>query len=242
MDSNAKKVSAIILAGGSGTRISSHSGSDIPKQYLEIDGKPILSYSIDTFLSLPFVGEIIVVLAREWMEFCESNIIGPIPRTSPVNIRLVEGGSNRQMSSLNGVKNANLPYIMIHDGARPFVRAEDIERLYDTLHSSGSAILGVPITDTIKEVSIIDDHTQIERTIPRDTLLGAVTPQAFEREVLLMAHEFAIKSGFSGTDDASLLENMGERVTIIQGDSANIKITTHEDLVYADFLVRRTLR
>lgn len=232
------KVSAIILAGGSGTRLANHTKSDTPKQYLEIGGKPVLSYSVDVFLDLPFVDEIIVVTANEWMEYCKVNVIDPLMRQNHANIKLVEGGSNRQESSFCGVKNATLPYIMIHDGARPFVRVCDIEKLYDTLCLGSSAILGVPVTDTIKSLIKVNETAYVDCTIPRDTLMSAATPQAFRRDLLLAAHELAAGSNFIGTDDASLLEYMGESVVIIQGSSMNIKITTHEDWVYADFLVR----
>jgi len=225
------KVTAITLAGGVGSRLA----SDAPKQYLKISGKYILSRSIEALLGLTFVGEVMVVVSGEWMEYCRENITKPLEADYGVKIKLIEGGKNRQESSLNGVKAATQPFVMIHDGARPFVKRADIERLYEAMKISGAAILGVPITDTIKEVA----DGQIARTIPRDSLLGAVTPQAFSRELLLSAHEFALKSGFLGTDDASLLEHMNERVEILASSRENIKITTQEDLVYAEFLVGR---
>jgi len=225
------KISAIILAGGVGSRVA----SDTPKQYLKIGGKYILSRSIEAFLDLTFVSEVIVVASGEWMEHCRENVILPLEANYGVKIKLIEGGKDRQASSYNGVKTANESLVMIHDGARPFVSREDMEKLYESVIISGAAILGVPITDTIKEVA----DGQITRTIPRTMLMGAVTPQAFSRDRLLLAHEFALKSGFAGTDDASLLEHMNERVEILASSRKNIKITTQEDLVYADFLAGR---
>jgi len=238
MDSNnSADVSAVILAGGKGTRIASNSSSDIPKQYLEIGGKPVLSYSVDTFSSLPFISEIIVVASREWLNYCNTHVVEPNAGRE-VNIKLVEGGIDRQESSLNGVKAASAPYVMVHDGARPFVSPDDIRLLYARLLSAGAAILAIPIINTIKEVAETLEGTKIVRTVPRDTLLGAVTPQAFQRDLLIEAHRLAQESNFSGTDDASLLEHMGSDVEVVTGSPANIKITTNEDLVYADFLVR----
>lgn len=212
--------------------------SDVPKQYLEIGAKPVLSYSINTLASLPFIGEIIVVAASEWLEHCKTNIIDPFVSQSAVNIKLVNGGETRQESSRNGVIASTLPYVMIHDGARPFVSAEEIERLYSCMIAEGAAILATPITDTVKELSETRP-ARIKRTVERSFLWAAATPQAFERETLLNAYDMALKLSFSGTDDASLLEHAGASVTIVEGSRKNIKITTIDDLIYADFLVRR---
>ena len=224
------KVSAVILAGGSGTRLS----ADRPKQYLNIGDRPVLAYSLDIFDRLSFVSEIIVVASEDRIDYCKTNIIAPA--RCKKDIKLTEGGTTRQESSLKGVMAASAPYIMIHDGARPFASAPDIERLYaKMLKSKGGAVLAVPVTDTIKEA---EANMQIVRTVERDALWAALTPQAFSRERLIYAHNAALKSGFSGTDDASLLEYIGEKVSIVEGSPSNIKITTNEDLLYADFLVR----
>jgi len=235
MDSNySGGVSAIILAGGSGTRAANHNSSTTPKQYLEIGGKPVLSYSVEVFLRLSFVDEIIIVAASEWLDYCKKHVVKPNNK-----IKFAEGGKTRQESSLNGVKAANSPYVMIHDGARPFVMPDDIERLYSSVISNNAAILAIPVTDTVKEVEKVDGAFQVTRTICRNSLMAAVTPQAFKRDLLLKAHEKALYSGFSCTDDSSLLEYMGESVTIVMGSSENIKITTREDLIYADYIVGR---
>lgn len=226
-------VSAIMLAGGSGSRIAAHHSSDTPKQYLEIGGKSVLSHSVDTFLQLPFVDEIIIVTAREWLDYCKTRAI-----ESHAKIKFAEGGKTRQESSFNGVIAATCPYVMVHDGARPFVSGDDIERLYGRMITEGAAILAVPVTDTVKEVDEMAGSARIKRTLERNTLMAAVTPQAFRRDLLLKAHEAAQKAGFSGTDDASLLEHMGESVAVVEGSSGNIKITTKEDLDYAEFVVR----
>jgi len=234
MDINTN-ITAIILAGGVGSRLTAGGLSDVPKQYLKIGGEYILSRSIEAFLGLSFVGEVIVVVSGGWMEYCRENIVRPLETEYSIEIKLIEGGKDRQESSLNGVRAATMPFVMIHDGARPFVSREDIGRLYEAVVASGAATLGVPITDTIKEV----EDGQIARTVPRDSLMGAVTPQAFSRKKLLLAHEFALKSGFVGTDDTSLLEYINERVMMLASSRKNIKITTQEDLVYAEFLAGR---
>ncbi|MCL2566259.1 MAG: 2-C-methyl-D-erythritol 4-phosphate cytidylyltransferase [Defluviitaleaceae bacterium] len=226
MDSS---VSAVILAGGSGTRLS----ANIPKQYLNIGDKPVLAYSLDVFNTLSFVGEIIVVAAEDMLDYCRNNIIELFCSKKPV--KLVKGGAFRQESSFKGVIAASSPYVMVHDGARPFAAADDITRLYKTMLVNNSAILAAPVTDTIKETT---QDAQIMRTIERDNLWAAATPQAFLRETLIKAHKMALDTNFVGTDDASLLEFIGEKVTIVECSSRNIKITTSEDLVFADFLVR----
>jgi len=229
MDSE-PKVSAVILAGGSGLRLS----SDIPKQYLEIGREPVLTYSIKLFDRLPFVNEIVIVAAKEWLNYVEVNIIASYSYEKP--IRLVAGGEHRQESSFNGVLAANEPYVMIHDGARPFAGSVDIEQLYLSVVEFKAAVLAVPVTDTIKEAAC---DMQIIKTTPRDRLWAAQTPQAFCREILIKAHRKALSCNFLGTDEASLLEFLGEKVMIVEGSRQNIKITTQEDLVFADFLLRR---
>ena len=224
-------VSAVILAGGSGSRLN----SDKPKQYLEIGGRAVLSYCIETFHKLPFVSEIVIVAAKEWLSYVKTNITDPY--TYEKDILLAEGGSVRQQSSLCGVLAAKEPYVMIHDGARPFVSAADIERLYLSVLANKAAILAVPVTDTIKEAG---PRLRIKRTLCRDMLWAARTPQAFCRKTLLEAQHKAKTAGFEGTDDAQVMEFAGVNAAIVEGGQGNIKITTNEDLLYADFILERT--
>jgi len=224
------KISAVILAGGSGTRMT----GDIPKQYLEIGGKPILNYSVDAFESAGCIDEIILVVPPGKVEYCRQNIVerGNYDKIS----KIVEGGATRQESSLKGVLAADSAsdFVMIHDGARPFIQRDEIEKMAEKLAVSHAVIMAVPVKDTIKKISPAET---IEETLERKSLWAALTPQAFKRELIIEAHKYANEIGFQGTDDASLVEIMGKKVNILKGSYLNIKITTKEDMVFAEAIL-----
>lgn len=223
-------VSAIILAGGSGIRLA----SELPKQFLDLGGKPILARSIAVFDKLSFIGEIVVVVSEAWLDYSKANIIESYEWNKPVT--LVKGGKERSESSYFGVLAASCPYVMIHDGARPFVSADDIEKLYKLMLKEDNAILACPVTDTIKKAGL---DLKISHTFDRANLFAAMTPQAFLKKDILNAHIHAKSHDFIGTDDAGTLEFFGLRATIVEGSPANIKITTEKDLLLAEFLLGR---
>ena len=225
-----KRISAIILAGGSGRRMA----DSTPKQYLEICGKPILNYSIDAFESAESISEIILVVPHGQVEYCRQMIVEPWNYSKVT--RIIEGGTTRQESSLKGilVTSQGSSFVMIHDGARPFVQSQEIENMVKEMTGKSAVIIAVQVKDTIKRVS---ENAVIEETLERSNLWAAMTPQAFKRDLIIKAHEKAVESGHQATDDASLVEIMGEKVHIMEGNYMNMKITTKEDLVIGEAIL-----
>lgn len=219
-------VFAIIVAAGSGKRMK----RSLAKQYIDIDGTPILSKTLAAFDSHPEVGEICLVIPAADMDFCRERILGPGGFTS--RIHLVAGGERRQDSVVNGLSaiSARQGIVLIHDGVRPFVTHELISACISGAAQTGACIAAIPASDTIKQGS---QNGRITATLSRDALWLAQTPQAFDLELLRKANAYAEKLGFSGTDDASLVEHLGHPVAIVSGSSFNIKITTPDDLLLA---------
>lgn len=222
---------AIIAAAGKGVRMN----SGARKQYLELDGIPILSITLKAFDKSPLIDEIILVIPSDDIEFCMEKVINPAGMQK--KITPVAGGLKRQDSVYNGllaVKEKNST-VVIHDGARPFISASNIEECVRESLLHKACILGLPASDTLK---ISDDSGFIEKTFERDSVWLAQTPQAFEYGLIKKAHDRARKDGFEGTDDASLVERMGVKVRIIRGSANNIKITTPEDLDLAKSMLQ----
>lgn len=220
-------VIVLIPAAGAGRRM----GSSVHKQYLALRGRPILTHTIAIFDSHPGIDHIYIIAPEDQMEFCRNNCIEPYNFSKVRDI--VCGGEQRQDSVRNGIlscggKDGDI--VLIHDGVRPLYPMAHLNTLLDEVNNSGACVVGVPVKDTIKQVvdSIILD------TPPRATLWAAQTPQAFRFELIKTTHIAAQQQGFVGTDDASLLEWQGKKVTMIAGDYRNIKITTPEDLILAE--------
>ncbi len=221
------KVSAIIVAGGKGLRM----GSDKKKQYLEIGKYPILSYTLLKFNKCKSIERIFLVIPKEDFEYCLNDIISRIKLSK--KIKIVKGGETRQESVYNGLSaiKDECDYVVVHDGVRPFVRSKDVEDCILAATQHRSAILAVPLESTLKEID--PDQNNIIKTIGRKNLYAAQTPQVFEYKLLKEAHDVAIEKQFKGTDDASLVENIGGDIKVIAGRSTNIKITTNADLILA---------
>jgi len=219
-------VSAIIVASGKGIRMK----GTMRKQYLDLSGRPVLAHSIMTFDSCSLVDEIVLVIPKEDIEYCQEKIISLLNLKNQIN--LIHGGAERQDSVFNGLQaiNKNTEIVVIHDGVRPFIQLEELKECILGSKKFGACILGVPSSETIKRV---DKSDIIETTLPRENIWLAQTPQAFQFDLILKAHEFARRDGYIGTDDASLVERMGEDVKIINGGRFNIKITNKEDLAIA---------
>lgn len=223
-------VSAIIVAGGKGLRM----GEDIKKQYLPLSGMPILSRSILPFETSPLINKIYLSIPRSDFEYCQQNVLDPFGFKT--DIELVEGGEERQESVYNGLlKASGSMIVLIHDGVRPFVTAAQIETCISEAKESGATILAIPAFDTLKTVS---SKNEITKTMDRSTIWMAQTPQAFDYNLILECHEYALKKKYLGTDDASLAEFKGEKVTVIPGSRHNIKITTKEDYALAKALLK----
>ncbi len=224
-------VYAIIVAAGKGTRMN----SSIPKQFFEINGRPMLCSTLKAFDSCALVDSIILVVPSDDFQFCIDRVINPLDMS--IEVKLVKGGAERQESVYNGllaVDEINST-VVIHDGVRPFISSDLIGQCVREAILHKACVLGLPVSDTLK---LSDDNKYILETIPRDSVWLAQTPQAFDYTLIKKAHDIAKKVGFTGTDDAMLVERIGERVKIIKGSKNNIKITTKEDLIFARVIVQ----
>lgn len=240
MDNHAK-TAAIILAAGKGTRMQSRT----LKQYLALENKPVLFYSLDTFSKLDIIDEIVLVVSKGESEYCKAEIVDKY-KIKKVRV-ITEGGAERYLSVQNGLKQVSedVEYVMVHDSARPLITADTINRAYRALVDKGACVVGVPVKDTIKQT---DDNARVAKTLPRNTLWTAQTPQCFKKEVLTRAYnnmyesmEAAEKSGKTLviTDDAMIVEEYGGvNVWMVKGEYTNIKITTPEDIELAKLYMK----
>ncbi len=219
------KVSAIVVAGGRGERL----GGSIPKQLRQLHGKTLLERSIIPFDILEDVHEIIVVLPHD-LVVSQPDCLNQI-RT---DVRVVEGGGRRQDSVALGFDavSPDSDFILVHDAARPFCTTELVKRSLEAAIDCGAAIPAVGVQDSLKLGVLDSDFEIVERTISRERVFCAQTPQAFSKSVLFEAIEIG-RSGVSCTDEAALAEKAGHQVRLVKGDPRNMKITTEADLLLA---------
>lgn len=219
-------ICAVIVAGGSGMRMK----APVKKQYLILDGVPIVSHTLMAFDRYPDLDRIVLVVPEEDLEFCRANIVAPLSLDH--DVQLVAGGRRRQESVLNGlaVLGVSDGTVLIHDGVRPFVRPFLISACLAGVKATGACIPAILATDTLKQV---DEKGVIIRTLDRQQIRLAQTPQTFSIGLIRCAHQLAVQRGFAATDDASAAEFSGVRVTVVPGDRDNIKITTPQDLTIA---------
>jgi 2-C-methyl-D-erythritol 4-phosphate cytidylyltransferase len=220
------KVYAIIVAAGKGIRLK----DAVRKQYVTLDGIPILGRTLNIFDSCQRVNQIIVVVPKEDLDFCRNEIL--MAAKLQTDVILVAGGAERQDSVFNGLKaiESDDGIVLIHDGVRPFVSPAHLVACITGAAELGACILGIAAFDTVKKVNSKNEITQ---TLKRETLWLAQTPQAFNVKLIKKAHEAAKQEGFIGTDDAALVERLGQVVKIMPGSRSNIKITNREDLKLA---------
>lgn len=226
------RVTALIPAAGMGKRM----GKAVAKQFLPLGDKPLLAHTLLVFQRAPEIDEIIPILSREDMEACLRDVIEKYHITKVKT--LVVGGKERQDSVANGLKKIekDASIVLVHDGVRPFVTPEMIRESVDRARNGECVAVGVPIKDTIKEV---DEQKIVCRTLERNRLWAIQTPQAFPLKVLKHAYEESYKHKVCGTDDATLVEQSGGKVRVIMGSYDNIKITTPEDLILAEEILKR---
>jgi 2-C-methyl-D-erythritol 4-phosphate cytidylyltransferase len=222
-------VYALIVAGGKGTRLK----SPHPKQYLVLAGVPILTRTLQAIGACDRIDRIILVVPAADIAFCRKAIIPPASLKKGVHV--VAGGSRRQDSVYNGlaVIEGDDSIVAIHDGVRPLVSSETIAACVDAARVHGACISGVPAWETLKQVSA---SGIVESTLPRERVWLAQTPQVFRTGIIRAAHEQARQAGYRGTDDACLVERLGQEVRIVLGQRRNIKITTSEDIAIAEAL------
>ncbi|MDE3164944.1 MAG: 2-C-methyl-D-erythritol 4-phosphate cytidylyltransferase [Acidobacteriota bacterium] len=225
------KVAVILPAAGLGTRMgkSSAEAGTSRKQFMLLEGSPILIHTVRKFLACPRVTEIVVAVRaedREWV----AEMLGR--EFSGGRVRVVEGGDSRQHSVENALRTLDSGYelVAVHDAVRPFIDLETIDKALDEAALTGAAIVGVPAVDTVKQVSRGTEHVRIRATLPREKLVMAQTPQVFRYEVLQRAFDEARKDGFIGTDESSMVERLDVEVSVVPGSDRNIKITKPTDM------------
>lgn len=222
-------VTAVIVAAGESRRM----GGDMPKQFMELCGAPVLAHTLTVFQRCKDIDAIIVVTAKRDIDKVRS-ICGKYEISKLVDV--AEGGTTRQRSVSNGVGAAppRSTHYAIHDGARPLVTCEVIERAVSLACEKGAAAAAVKVNDTLKSA---DTEKRINATVDRSSLYAVQTPQVFEREVYLKALDSAFRDGVDMTDDCQLLERVGEDVYMSEGSVTNIKLTTPEDFILAGAVI-----
>jgi 2-C-methyl-D-erythritol 4-phosphate cytidylyltransferase len=215
---------AIIPAAGMGVRM----GGETPKQFLALEGVPIFIHTLRKFVVADSIDDIFLGLRFEEMERAQKEIDREHFRKP---VRLVAGGDSRQDTVARVLQEVSptTELVVVHDAVRPFISLDMIQRVIEAARRSGAAILGVPSVDTIKQV----ERQMILGSIPRERIVLAQTPQAFQYRTLREAFDRAQADGFNGTDESSLVERLGKTVTVLMGSDRNIKITKPSDLPLA---------
>ena len=227
------RIAAILPAAGLGTRM----GAETPKQFLELEGTPIVIHSVRRIASCPLVTDIIVATRADVVEWLEDRLRGERFMQS---VRVVRGGDSRQDSvalALNEVP-GDTEIVLVHDAVRPFVTREQIARVIEEARRCQAAILGIPAMDTVKEVkraSLPEDVALVSATIPRERIVLAQTPQGFTYPLLRDAFRKAQQDGITASDESTLVERFGHDVFIILGSETNVKITRPADMDLARF-------
>ncbi len=226
-----KNVTVIIVAAGKGRRMD----SDIPKQYLVIDGKVILDKTIEKFEKNSIVDNIILVVNNEDMELVKKKLSYDRPRIS----KIVVGGAERINSVYNGIlsmedemKNG---IVLIHDGVRPFVSQKLINSCIEAAYNNGACVPVIDLVDTVKQVT---KDSYVKKTIDRSKYKSVQTPQAFDYEIIKKCYDMALEDKLNVTDDSAIVEHYGYKVKAIPGLQKNIKITTQFDLRVAELIAR----
>ena len=223
------KVGAIIPAAGRGKRI----GASVPKQFLEIQGKPLLHHTLTVFASCKLIDYVVLVMPRADVDKMGEDWLNKYEIVREV----VVGGEQRQDSVYNGFNSLEegTDIVVVHDGVRPFTTPQMITATVEAAQQHGAAITAIPVSDTVKQAA----DGFVKQTVSRDGLWRVQTPQAFQCGLLQQAFKKAKKDSYYGTDEGSLVEYLGERVKIVPGSELNIKITRKEDLVLGESLLSR---
>ena len=219
------RIGAIVVAAGQSSRM-----RGVDKIFYPLGGMPIVWHSLSTLLSHPSISQTVLVTAKENVRRADELVASYAPDGE---ISVCEGGERRQDSVLRGLERlGNCDMVLVHDGARPFITDEVLDRGIAAALEKGAAVAAVPVKDTIKQS---DDSDVVERTLPRDRLWAVQTPQIFDASLLREAHE---KVHETVTDDSSMVEAIGHPVKVFRGSYFNIKVTTPEDLTIARAIIR----
>jgi 2-C-methyl-D-erythritol 4-phosphate cytidylyltransferase len=230
------QITAILPAAGLGTRMS----HETPKQFLELDGVPIVILSLRRIAACPLITHIIVATRAEEIERLDTRIRQE-KFSQPV--RVVKGGDTRQASVAQALRQIppDTELVVVHDAVRPFVTVEQISRVIEEARRCKAAILGVPAMDTVKEVkraSLPEDVALITATVPRERVVLAQTPQVFDSRLIKEAFAGAEEDGVNASDEAGLVERIGHEVHVVHGSERNIKITKPADMELARFYLQ----
>ena len=223
-------VCAVVSAGGTGIRM----GGTVPKQFLELNGKPILYYTLKTLQDCGIISELILVVPeKEYDNACTDWLGKP-----EIVTKVVVGGKKRQDSVYNGFceLSQKTEIVLVHDGVRPFLSHQMIQKSVDAAREYGAAITAIPVNDTIKRV---DDSGLVSQTVDREGLWRVQTPQVFRYELLQEAFKKANSEKFYGTDEGTLIEHLGKPVKVVEGSEQNIKITRPEDLRLSEIFISK---
>ena len=231
------RVAAILPAAGLGTRM----GADTPKQFLSLDGVPVLLFTLRRLAACPVITDFVISTRAEEVDSLAASVSSEKFGRA---IRVVRGGDTRQDSVANALTEipAEADLILVHDAVRPLVTLSQIERVIAEADACDAAILGIPAMDTVKEVkraSLPNDVALITGTIPRERVVLAQTPQVFRASLLLEAFARARQDGVTASDEAGLIERLGRDVHVVVGSERNLKITHPGDMELAEFYLRR---
>ena len=232
------QVFAILPAAGLGTRMAGPQ----PKQFLSLDGTPILIHCLRAFAAVDRISALYVAVRKAELERVEAEVA---EYGFGDRVHVVEGGDTRQESVVNAL--ATVPaaaedIVLVHDAVRPLIDTATIDRTIDAVAQYGAAIVGLPAVDTIKQVERTAHGALITATIPREFIVHAQTPQGFRFGLLQKALTEAIEDGFVGTDESSVVERAGHPVAVVHGSQVNLKITQPGDLELAEFYLRHRAR
>lgn len=222
--------SAIIVAAGSGVRL----GSGVPKAFVKIGGRTMLSYSLAAVGQVNSIGEVVIAVPEGFESAARAEAAAAGLGAA---VKITPGGIERQDSVriALGLTSAESELVIVHDAARPLATPAIFEACIAAAARAGGAIAAIPVADTLKRVA--DSDRTIAATVARTGLWQAQTPQAFRRDLLLAAHRRAVSEGIVATDDADLVERTGVRVEVVEGSTANIKVTTPSDLAIVEAII-----
>jgi 2-C-methyl-D-erythritol 4-phosphate cytidylyltransferase len=230
-------ITAILPAAGLGTRM----GSEIPKQFLELDGMPLVIFTLRRLARSEDITEFLIATRAEEAQALEERV-----RKERMGrpVFVVQGGETRQESVANALSkiSTDVDLVLVHDAVRPLVTQEQLGRVIAEARMRGAAILGIPAVDTVKEVrrsSLPEDVALISATIPRERIVLAQTPQVFSSALLKEAFARAEQDGFTASDEAALVERLGKGVYVVQGSERNIKVTRPADLDLVRFYLEQ---
>lgn len=225
--------SAVIVCAGRGKRMK----SDINKVYMSVGGKAVLQLTMEKFMSLDEIDELVVVISRD-----DEELFAEIKKDidSPKPVKVAYGGAERRDSVYSGLKLVDpaCDIVLIHDGARPFVEKSDIIKSIECAKESGACALAVRVKDTVK---LADDEGFVESTPERDRLWAVQTPQTFSYKLIMEAYSRAVDIGLLATDDCMVAESAGYRVRLVEGSYENIKLTTPEDMLFAKEILKKRM-